>query len=70
MKQKLIINPAKTRIYNGCPGLRANEKLWRNPKDSYSPNQVDNEAGNSKNVLAKIVGITPAILTLNGRWLD
>ena len=27
IKQKLIINPAKTRIYSGCPGFRANEKL-------------------------------------------
>ena len=69
MKQKLIINPANTRIYNGCPGFNANEKLCKNPSDSLCPNHVYNDAGKSKKVLAKIAGITPAILTLKGRWL-
>ena len=70
MKQKLIINPAKTNIYKGCPGLIANAKVLKKLNDSFLPNHSDSEAGKSKKVLAKIAGITPAIFTLNGRWLD
>ena len=68
-KQKLIINAANTKTYKGWPGFIANEKLCKKLKDSFSPNQVDKEAGNNKKVLAKIAGITPAIFTLNGKWL-
>ena len=69
IKQKLIIKPAKTNMYNGWPGLSAREKLWRKLSDSFSPNHVEREAGNNKKVLAKIAGITPAIFTLKGKWL-
>ena len=34
IKQKLIIKPAKTRIYKGCPGFKASEKLCKKPRDS------------------------------------
>ena len=57
----------KVRMYKGCPGLRANEIVCKKPKDSACPNHVESEAGKSKKVLAKIAGITPAILTLKGK---
>jgi hypothetical protein len=57
IKQKLIINPAKTIIYKGCPGSSANEKLARKPEESFSPNHADIEEGNKRKVLAKIAGI-------------
>ena len=69
IKQNEIIKTEKVSIYKGWPGLRAKEIVCKNPKDSACPNQVESEAGNNKNVLAKIAGITPAILTLNGKWL-
>ena len=49
------------------PGFKASEKLCKKPNDSLCPNHVDSDAGKSKKVLAKIAGITPAILTLKGR---
>ena len=67
IKQNEIIRTEKVSMYKGWPGLRAKEIVCKNPKDSACPNQVESEAGNNKNVLAKIAGITPAILTLNGK---
>ena len=67
IKQNEIIRAENVRMYRGCPGLSANEIVCRNPKDSACPNHVESEAGNNKKVLAKIAGITPAILTLKGR---
>ena len=62
-----MIKPAKTSMYKGCPGFKANEKLCKKLKDSFSPNHVDKDAGNNRKVLANIAGITPAIFTLKGK---
>ena len=67
IKQKEIMRAANTRIYKGCPGFKANEIDCKNPRDSFCQSHVESDAGNNKNVLAKIAGITPAILTLNGK---
>ena len=67
IKQNEMMSAEKVKMYKGCPGLSANEIVCKKPKDSACPNHVESEAGNSKKVLAKIAGITPAILTLKGK---
>ena len=67
IKQNEIIKIENVRMYKGWPGFNAREIVCKNPKDSAWPNHVESDAGNNRNVLAKIAGITPAIFTLNGK---
>ena len=57
-------------MYSGCPGLRYSVNSCNPPKPSILPNQEDKVAGNNKNVLANIAGITPDILSFKGRKLE
>jgi hypothetical protein len=47
IKQNVMIRAEKVCMYQGCPGLSANEIVCKNPKDSACPNQVESEEGNS-----------------------
>ena len=57
-------------MYSGWPGFRYSENSCSPPSPSTLPNQDDKDAGNNRNVLAKIAGITPDIFSLSGRKLD
>ena len=67
IKQKLIINPAKTRIYSGCPGFNANENSEEIQMIHFVQTMLIKKLGITRKVLAKIAGITPAMFTLKGR---
>ena len=70
MQQKETIRIANNSIYNGDPGARQSvAKSFKPPKPKPVPNHCDKEAGNNKNVLAKIAGITPDIFNLSGKKL-
>src|SRR5690606_39440584 len=62
--------PALNRMmFNGCPVSSERVICSSHSMPSPWPNQVPSDAGNSRILLAKIAGITPAMLTLRGRWL-
>ena len=54
----------------GWPGDSRAPSVCSQLKPSAWPNQEASVAGNRMMLLAKIGGITPDMLSLNGRWLD
>ncbi|MNN31069.1 hypothetical protein D3C81_1447400 [compost metagenome] len=64
-----MIPALNSKMFNGCPGAMACATSCIQPMPSPWPNQAPREAGNSRMLLAKIAGITPAMFTFSGRWL-
>ena len=59
----------KMMMYRGCPGPMSSARSCSQLMPSPWPNHWPSDAGNSKMLLAKMAGITPAMLIFKGRWL-